>query len=193
MAHAVVAATTTVSDVPWTVERALEIQPAFRWEILDGVLYMAAAPYYPHSEVVDNIDDILGPWVRQRRLGRVLHAQTGIYLNERNYLDPDLVYLRRDQLPSGEKARHTAAALAVEVMSPTSLRAPREAREARFQRMEVEELWYVSLRDRTLEVRRLTPEGYVTAAVFRVGDTVTTGVLPGLEFPLDALWEDIGD
>jgi Uma2 family endonuclease len=191
MAQAVLVPTTTVSDIPWTVERAEEVRPSFRWEILDGVLYMAAPPFYPHPEVVDNLYGLLRSWVQPRKLGRVLPAQTGLYLNETSYVDPDLVYVRPEQLPTGPGQRHTHAALAVEVVSPSNLRAPREEREARFRELGVEELWYVNVRERTLEARRLSGEGYVTTALFREGDTVTTEVLPGRAFPLTAVWEDI--
>lgn len=94
-------------------------------------------------------------------------------------------------MPRQKGARTMAAALAVEVLSPSNLRAPREEREERFQRAGVEELWYVDLRARTLEVRRLGASGYATTMVFAGDDRVTSGLFPGLEIPMGALWEDV--
>jgi Uma2 family endonuclease len=152
---------------------------------------MAATPYWPHPEVIDNLDDILGSWVRSHRLGRVLGATTGLYLNPINYLDPDLVYIRQADLPRRRRTRHKRAALAVEVLSPSNLRASPEEREARLLQLGVEEVWYVDYDSRCLEVRRLGPGGYQTAVVFRGDDAVSTPILPGLEFPLTAAWEDL--
>lgn len=192
MASAVTVPTTVVSERTWSVSQVERWPDPGRFEILDGVLYMTAMPRSPHPEVVDNLDDLLGPRVRRRRLGRVLHAQTGIYLNEVNYLDPDLVFVRREQMPARGQ-RFTRATLAGEVLSPSNRRAPREQREELFHAAGVEEPWYVDPAARVLEVRRRSETGYETTARFQGQDLVRTEVLPGFEFPLTALWEDLGD
>ncbi len=190
MAGTVFAPTTTISDRIWSVEDLDRLPQGFRYEIVDGVLYMGAPPVWPHSGVIANLSDLLSPWVRTRRLGRILHPQTGLHVGERDYVDPDLLYLRPDQLPVTGQLPRTAA-LAVEVLSPSSRRAAREDREALLRRAGVEELWYVDTAARTLEVRRPEGDGYRTACLFQGEETVTTGLLPGLEFPLSALWEDL--
>jgi len=192
MTKAVLKPTTSVPDKAWTVADLEQMPPGYQYEILDGVLYSAANPAWPHPALIENLQRILLPWVHQRQLGRILSPQTGIYLNERNYVDPDLLYLRPEQVPRTGSRPHTAA-LAVEVLSPSNLRAPREEREALFQRARVEELWYVDYRARALEVRRLGAEGYGTVALFSGDDRVTSLQLPGLEFPLAAVWNDLGE
>lgn len=193
MTGAVLTPTTVVSDHVWTVDD-LELMPrGYRYEILEGVLYMAAMPGWPHGAIAQNLADILSPWVRTHQLGRVLGAQNRVYYGGRNYVDPDLIYLRPDQLPKRVGARPTTAALAVEILSPSNLRAPREGRERLFHRAGVEELWYVDYDARSLEVRRRTADGYETVGVFRDGETVSSAVLPGLSFPLEALWDDLGE
>jgi Uma2 family endonuclease len=192
MAQAVLVPTTAVSDRSWTVAEVEAWPVRTRFEILEGVLYAAALPLAPHADIVSNLLSLLASSVRARGLGKVYPPQTGLYHSETNYLDPDLVFLRPAQRPrKGERA--AAAALAVEVVSPSNLRAPREPRERLFRQLGVEELWYVEYEARRMEVRRLTPEGYVTTAVFAEGDTVRSEVFPGLEFPLSAAWEDVRD
>lgn len=130
--------------------------------------------------------------MRAEKCGYVFPAQTGLYLNEHNYLDPVLVYLRPQQVPRREGERIHCAALAAEVISPSNLRASREEREARFQQLEVEEIWYVHQHPRRLEIRRIGQNGYEDQAVF-TGDTVRSEVFPGLEFPLEAIWAGVGE
>jgi Uma2 family endonuclease len=187
----VVALTTAVSDHVWTLDDLDRMPEGYRYEILEGVLYMAALPAWPHGGIAANLQSILDPWVRSRKLGRVPGAQTGIYYGERNYIDPDLIYLRPEHIP-GRGERPTTAALAVEVISPTNLRAPREDREALFRRVGVEEIWYVDYEARSLEVRRGSGDGYATTVVFRNEDVVTSELFPGLQFALTAVWEDLG-
>jgi Uma2 family endonuclease len=186
----VVSPTTVVCDKEWTVRDLDRMPEGYRYEILDGVLYMTAMPSWPHGGVVDNLKDLISPWIRSRKLGRFLGAQNGIYHSETNYVDPDLIFVRPDQIPA-EGERHRTAALAVEVLSPSNLRVAREERESLFARARVEEIWYVDTRERTLEVRRLEGDRYVTARTFVGSDNVTSAVFPGLEFPLSAAWEDL--
>lgn len=121
----------------------------------------------------------LSPWVRARRLGRILPPQTGVYLNDINYVDPDLLYLRRSQIPRRGQ-RSTTAAVAVEILS---LRAPRVQREAMFLKAGVEEVWYIDHEQETLEIRRLREGGYETTALFAVRTRSLRSSFPGWSFP----------
>lgn len=185
----VVATTTTVSDQLWRVSDLEPLPSGRRYEILDGVLYMVAMPAWPHPAIVDNLHAILRDWVHQHGLGRVLTAQSGLYLNELNYLDPDIVFLSPAQVPSRRGQRIREATLAVEVLSPSNFRAPREERELRFAQLGVNELWYVNYQNRTVEVRRLQGETYETTSLFRNEEVLVSILFPGLEIPLTEVWE----
>jgi Uma2 family endonuclease len=191
MAETVVAHTTAVSEHRWTLGDLDGLPAGYKCEIIDGVLYMAAPRPWPHAAVVANLGHALSPWVRTSRLGRILYARTGVHRDERNCLDPDLLFLRTHQIPL-MGGRPTSAAIAVEVLSPSNLRAPREDRESLFRLSNVSEVWYVDYETRSLEIRRLEAGEYRMTAVFRNADTVTSVELPGLEFPLTAAWEDLG-
>lgn len=67
--------------------------------------------------------NLLDDWARAEKCGYVFSAQTGLNLNEHNYLDPDLVYLQPHQVPQRDGERVTSAALAAEVISPSNFRA----------------------------------------------------------------------
>lgn len=185
----VVTATTTVSAELWTVFDLEQMPPGRRYELLDGVLYMVAMPAWPHPAIVDNLHAILRDWVHQHGLGRVFTAQSGLYLNELNYLDPDIVFLRPDQVPSRRGQRIRAATLAIEVLSPSNFRAPREERELRFGQLGVEELWYVSYQTRTLEIRRLLGSTYETSSLHQGDDVFAPPLFPSLEIRLAEVWE----
>jgi hypothetical protein len=130
----VVAATTVVSDQVWTVDDLERMPSGYRYELLDGVLYKTAMPAWPHPLVVKNLFNTLDDWVRSRGSGYVLTPQTGLQLNRINYLDPDVVYVRPDQVPRKRGQRITSAAFAAEVLSPSNRLASLEEREARFLR-----------------------------------------------------------
>ncbi len=190
MGHTIAAHTSVVADREWTVDDLRLLPEDYRCELVEGVLYMAAMPAWPHATVVENIRDIIGPWVRSRKLGRVVGPQAGIYLNERNYIDPDLIFLRHDQFPeAGERPR--SAVLAVEVLSPSNLRIPQGERLRMLEQANVEEIWFVDTGDRSLEVWRLLADGYQLVAHFHGADEVSSLAIPGLVFPLIDCWADI--
>jgi Uma2 family endonuclease len=189
----VVTATTTVSDQLWTVSDLEPLPSGRRYELLAGVLYMVAMPGWPHPLVAKNLYNLLDDWARAEKCGYVFSAQTGLYLNEHNYLDPDIVYLRPHQVPRGEGQRVQSATLAAEVISPSNFRSSREDREVRFRQLGVEEIWYVHQYPRRLVIRRLAEDGYEDSATFEVNDLVRSGVFPGLEFPLEAVWTGVGE
>jgi Uma2 family endonuclease len=153
---------------------------------------MTAMPFLPHATVVANLIDLLSPFVRQQCLGRVFPPQTGVCLSEINYLDPDVIVLASSQYRKGHR-RAVTASLAIEVVSRSNTRAPREVRESKFAAAGVPEVWYVDPPSRTLTIVRLAEGSYVPAAQFSGADTVTSTQLPGLEFGLDELWVDVHD
>ena len=55
MAETVVMPTTAVSDFTWTVSEVEEWAPRFRFEIIEGVLYMSPVPVWPHPHIVSEL------------------------------------------------------------------------------------------------------------------------------------------
>jgi Uma2 family endonuclease len=191
MSEAVSASTTFFSDRRWSIRDLERLPEGYRYEIIEGVLYMAAMPAWAHALVLENLQAVLLPWVRAHRLGHLLSAQTGIHLNEVNYVDPDLIFIRPDQVPQSGEQKIRQATLVVEVLSPSNVRAPRAEREGLFARLTVEEIWYVDHKARVLEVRRHVGGGYETLTTFMDADEVTSAIFPGLAFTLPVLWEGV--
>ena len=179
-----------VSDRLWTVsevEAWAQIPP---FEIVEGVLYVTAMPAFPHGDIVTNLLLILQNFVKTHGLGKVYAPQTGIYYSETNYLDPDLIFLRKSQRPR-KGSRNRTAALAVEVLSASDGRAPRSERESLFHKAGVEELWYIDYAARSMEQCRRTDLGYALVRTYGEHDLVRSELIPGLELTLEAAWEDV--
>src|SRR5437868_2450670 len=69
-----------------------------RYEVIDGELYMTAAPLAPHQWALGNLFGYVQPFVREHRLGVVFMAPTAVLLDEHTGVEPDMVFLRRDRL-----------------------------------------------------------------------------------------------
>jgi len=64
-----------------------------RYQLIDGELHMTPAPNSYHQEIVWNLSQILGSYLRQHPMGRVYLAPYDVYLSEGDVVQPDLLFL----------------------------------------------------------------------------------------------------
>src|SRR3989337_2845338 len=89
-----------------------------RYEILDGDLYVVAAPNTRHQRVSRNLEFVLFQHVRERRLGEVLYAPYDVILSEENVVQPDILFVRKERLDTiSEMNLPGAPDLVVEILS----------------------------------------------------------------------------
>jgi Uma2 family endonuclease len=94
-----------------------------RYELLAGELRVMSPAGWVHGEIVANIADLVGAFIRQHKLGRRFGAETGFLLRRDpdTVRAPDFAFIANEHLP---KAKPTEAFwpgapdLAVEVLSP---------------------------------------------------------------------------
>jgi Uma2 family endonuclease len=96
----------------------------FRYDLIAGVLIKQMPANFQHGALAATIAWILNNWVKPRRLGIVVGAETGFLLarNPDHVLGPDVAFVRADRLPAKRQWRHylpLAPDLAVEVVSPS--------------------------------------------------------------------------
>jgi Uma2 family endonuclease len=188
MSASVRRSTTFVSNREWCVQDLDWMPSGYRYEILNGVLYMEALPYWPHPLVIENLQRTLGVWIWQHDLGHLFSPQTGIYYSETQYVDPDLLFVRQNQTPEDDEGLLRQATLVIEVISQSNTRAPRTEREALFHLVEVQEIWHVDPKQKSVEVCVRRRMGYESSALFRDSDEVTSTLFPGFAIPLSELW-----
>src|SRR5438552_4869482 len=68
-----------------------------RREIIDGELFVTAAPSWRHQDVVRELVLLLGLYCREHG-GKVLPAPTDIYLSQTNVVEPDVLVLTAQSL-----------------------------------------------------------------------------------------------
>lgn len=153
-----------------------------RHELIDGVLYVTAYPFNPHQWMVGEIQGLL--WTYQQEHGGMTLPGGGVYYDEYNYVEPDLLYTRAEHLDR-VTARYTEAApdLVVEVSSKSTRRRDLTIKRGLYERTGVVEYWFVDLRDKLVLVHRRDP-GFDQPLRLGPGDTLTSPVLPGFALPV---------
>lgn len=161
----------------------------YRYEVIDGELFMTPAPAWKHQEVLMNLSAQLHNWVRRHRLGKVVQAPIGVVLGEETAVQPDLVYVSREREGIiSERGVEGAPDLAVEVLSPSTEARDRGIKMRRYAAAGILDYWIVNPEARTLETYRLGEQGYEQTGIYGPGSVLRPELFPGLEIPIDELW-----
>ena len=163
-----------------------------RHEILDGEHYVTAAPYPRHQAILGELHLWIGTFLRQNRLGRVFFAPVDVLLSRHDIVQPDLLFISNERLTAlTEKNVQGAPDLVIEVLSPSTRRIDEGLKLERYELLDVREYWTVDPSRNVVRVYRrsgdrLRKEAELTAAA---GDLLTTPLMPGLEIPLDEVFQ----
>lgn len=169
----------------WTYEAYAVIpDDGNRYEIIDGVLYMAPAPNPNHQSVVAGFTAQLMINVQYAGLGRVYPSPVDVLLPPRtNPLQPDIVVVLNTNLGILTRKNITGAPdLVIEILSPGTAGYDRREKQNAYARAGVKEYWIADPYAQTIEVLILEGDSYRSAGVFAGASTLPSAVLP--DFPV---------
>ena len=158
-----------------------------RWQVLDGVLVeMTPAPRTTHQAAQHVLAYLIEGWLETHPgTGVVLPAPTDVVLDAYNVVEPDLVFVAAARGAIVLES-HIAGApdLAVEILSPSSVRIDRVLKFALYARHRVPWLWIVDPEAGTIEEFRLAGDAYQLPARHAGAEGFEPGLFPGLVIPL---------
>jgi len=133
-----------------------------RYELLDGELYVSAAPSKRHQRLLGRLYRLIYDHVGPGGLGEVFFAPVDVWLSDTDRTQPDLVYLSSERLSLyGERILQGAPDLLVEVASPSTRMADLVAKRTRFESNGVREYWIADPDSKSLTILCLTDGRYV--------------------------------
>ncbi len=150
-----------------------------RYEIINGVLYMAPAPNDVHQEIVALIIFYLILYVKLAGRGRVLAAPIDVILDTGSVVQPDVLVLLEDGATKQKPSQTIRPPdLAIEVASPGTAHYDRLKKYNAYARAGVKEYWIVEPTRRTVEVFILEDEEYHALGVFSGRQTLPSRIVP---------------
>ena len=172
-----------------TADEMLRDPPKDRSELVRGELRMMSPANSRHGWVVVNVTAPLANFVKERKLGVVLGAETG-FLIERNpdtVRAPDVSFVRAERVQGElpESFFPGAPDLAVEVLSPNDSASEVHEKAEDWLHAGCCEVWLIDPRRKTASKCSLTGDAVVHLPV----DALTSDVLPGFELPVSRLFE----
>jgi Uma2 family endonuclease len=143
----------------WTAAEVRELQdeerPWPRYELIDGELLVTPGPRPVHQIAVALIFRQIADYVDAERLGMALTSPADLELEADTVTQPDVFVVpsaySHDNGPLREWSQVRGLLLAVEVLSPSSIRTDRVTKREFFQRVRVPEYWVVDLDARAVE------------------------------------------
>lgn len=157
-----------------------------RRELIDGELIVTAAPRTRHQRVVANLTFHLGLYSRQYG-GEVFPAPTDVYFSDTNVVEPDVLFVRAENLGKIESGFvRSAPDLVVEVSSPSNRKLELVRKRELYERFLVPEYWYIDIEVDQVQLYRLG-DGYGVAQVVGRGQTIESVAVPGFSLSVDDL------
>ena len=143
----------------WTVDALRELpDDGQRYEVVDGMLLVSPSPSAPHQRAVGELHVLLHAYLAGRGM-EVFVAPAAITWSHDTEVQPDLLAVRlSDGRPVQRFEDVQQLALAVEVLSPSTMRADRYVKRRKYQERGVEMYWIVDIAGRYVECWRPNDE-----------------------------------
>ena len=159
-----------------------------RWEIIDGAAYqMSPSPTSRHQRIVGELYAAMHPWFKGNPC-QLFIAPMDVVLAEDDVVQPDLLVVCD---PGQVRRTHIAGApaLAVEVLSESSLHRDRLLKTNLYARHGVKEFWLVTPWPSMVEVLLLRDDRYELHAVLGKDQTLASPSFPGLRIALVEIFD----
>ena len=160
-----------------------------RYEILDGDLYVVAAPNTRHQRVSRKLEVALIQHTEDKGLGEILHAPYDVIFSEENVVQPDILFVRKERAGIiGEMNLQGAPDLVIEILSAGTRSKDLDLKRKIYAGFGVQEYWIVDPELATVEVLVWSELGYITAGVCGKSDRLSSPLLPDLNVPLSEVF-----
>lgn len=124
-----------------------------RYEIIDDELVVTPAPSLHHQRIAGRLFAKLFGFVEEHDLGEVFPAPVDVLFAEGDYMEPDIVFVRKGRADLlSDRGVEGAPDLLVEILSPSTELRDRGVKLDRYRLYGVGEYWVVDPDERTVEV-----------------------------------------
>jgi Uma2 family endonuclease len=159
------------------------------YELIDGEFFLSPTPSIAHQRASRDLAFLLMEHLRRTGKGELLMAPTGVRLDERSVLEPDvLIVLRENAALVGTQVIDGPPDLVVEVLSPGTARRDLGIKREKYRSSGVPEYWIVDPANARVEVLVLENGDYVRLGLFTRDDKLRSRILVDLEIALSEVF-----
>jgi len=159
-------------------------------ELSEGELIMPPPPSVDHQDISAQLFSALRSFVRERDLGTVLYAPTGVRLWPGKIREPDVLFVAHEHADRIKQDMiYGPPDLVVEILSPGTEETDRWGKCKEYEQAGVSEYWIVDPETSTVTVYALTEGAYKLQSVFSSREVVRSALLEGFEIAVDEIFK----
>jgi Uma2 family endonuclease len=161
---------------------AMPYREGYRYEIIEGELFVSCSPGLTHQVVSDNLVVLLRSFLKLNPIGVVV-STPGLVLSDYSGVIPDIVFFNREQrdtIVTNDRLTGPPA-LVIEILSPGSsnIRRDRVAKLQLYAKHGVPEYWIIDAKHSTVERYVSQDSSLILTETFGDQEILTTPALPG--------------
>ena len=179
------------ADNRLTYDDYLRAPAGLRYELVEGAMRMTPSPSTTHQEVSMRLERVLLERLQDMGMGKVYQAPCDVVLSYHDVVQPDIFFITKERLGIIGKANVKGAPdLIVEIPSESTEDWDRVSKRRVYSQYGVREFWIVDPGARTIEVAVRRGSSLETAAVYNVGETASSLILPDLKVDVGPLFPE---
>lgn len=166
-----------------------------RYDILDGVRHFMTNPTRLHQGILLNIGEILRRYQRRTRTGKTFIAPCDVLIRESplRTRQPDVLFISNERLAECKEETDptpllAAPELVVEILSPSENRRSVGEKLIDYCAIGVQECWLVRTEPQSIEMLRLTKEGFESAGHYNPKETFQSLAMTNLSVSVDEIF-----
>ena len=157
------------------------IDDGFRYELIQGKLFMAPPPSTFHQSLSTKLTLRIAHHVEKHKLGSVFAAPTDVILANHSTVQPDILFVSNEHSTFIEPHAVVGSPdLIVEIISPGSVERDRYQKRDLYEKHGVREYWLVDPANKSIEILVLKEKGYQLAQVVAEKGNALSHVIKGL-------------
>jgi Uma2 family endonuclease len=174
----------------WTYEDYRRLpDDGWRYEIIEGELYMSPAPEPIHQEYGGEMFAALHDFGKKHNAGKAYMAPIDVILSDlATPVQPDVLFIRKERLHIVKKGRIEGAPdIIAEILSPSNWLTDRREKFQIYAKSGVREYWIVNPMARSIELFVLREERYELIGKFEADEVVRSEALSGFEVKVEEI------
>jgi Uma2 family endonuclease len=175
----------------WSAAEYMALRPNRHVEFTDGFIEVLPMPTYSHQRLLRYLLRALEAFVLARQLGEVMFAPLRVQIRVNKYREPDLVFMRSENLSRCGEEFWIGADLVMEIVSDDARSRERdlETKRADYAEGGILEYWIVDPVEERIVVLHLEGQQYQVHGEFGRGAQATSVLLPGWAVDVSAVLE----
>jgi len=166
-----------------------------RYELIDGVPYMMAAPTRAHQEILINLSGEFYIQLKGKKCKPYIspfdvRLFPTVFSGGKTVVQPDFLIVC-DHNKLDDKGAKGGPEFVVEVLSPSTGKMDRITKMKQYEQAGVLEYWVIDPTHRTVAVYLLKNGSFSRPIEYGLGDIITVTVIPGLKIDLNDIFDPL--